>query len=197
MGKFGSAITIIWFKKLHELFPDGSQGTSSALLSKTSTSSIQTEANQQLLPSGKKVFHYYKVWKWLLHYCMTGTGGRSLFDRLILLISSRFKRASTFLLVLIQIRRDNRAHFCLSWFKLDKTSKMRMAQSRKILGSSRLILQDSRSSRLILPIFSHFKQASTLLHVSFQNYKTRMAKILIKMHKFKPIMKLHTFLINL
>ena len=123
MGKFGSAITIIWFKKLHELFPDGSQGTSSALLSKTSTSSIQTEANQQLLPSGKKVFHYYKVWKWLLHYCMTGTSGQSLFDRLILLVSSCFKQASTFLIVSIQIRWDKRAHFCLSWFKLDEMSE--------------------------------------------------------------------------
>ena len=52
-----------------------------------------------------------------------------------------------------------------------------MAQSREILGSSRLISRDSRSSRLISPVFSRFKRASTFLHVSFQNNETRMAKI--------------------
>ena len=95
--------------------------------------------------------------------CAAGTSDQSSFDCLtISSCLSCFKRA---------------AHFCLSRFKLDETSETRMAQSCKILGSSHLISQDSCLSHLISPVFSRFKQASTVFHVFFQNNETRMAKI--------------------
>ena len=51
---------------------------------------------------------------------ITGTGGRSSFDRLTIK-----SRSSRFFL-------NERAYFCLSRFKVDEMSKTRMAQSREI-----------------------------------------------------------------
>ena len=51
---------------------------------------------------------------------LPGTGGRSSFDRLTVK-----SRSSRFFL-------NERAYFCLSRFKVDETSKTRMAQSREI-----------------------------------------------------------------
>ena len=81
-------------------------------------------------------------------------------DRLISLVSSRFKRASTFLCVLFQSRQDEQN------------------ENGPILRDSRLVssnLARTCSSHLILPVLSWFKRAGTFLHVSFQNNETRMA----------------------
>ena len=116
-------------------------------------------------------------------------------SRLISLVSSRFKRASTFLSVLFQSRQDEQnengpilrdSRLVSSRFKRASTFLCVLFQSRQdeqnengpILRDSRLVssnLARTCSSHLILPVLSWFKRAGTFLHVSFQNNETRMA----------------------